>query len=410
VDGDHVTMVKFKGRYDPRYSAVVTKLIHMMHPSPPLESSSDPGVSRSSTLRKLPEGRTDDVFGIRNITKTDTGISSFSTPFRRNTQDYQNSPPSSPNIYGFSRVSTDATAYRPNRAPTESGLSNWQREHTSNKSTASNRASGTFGGPGSNRASSAAQSNHTSWSDPTSTQGKQREGPLISSGSAGMEIHSREDDPRFAKLKLYDTVFILDDSSSMMDGVKDKHSFPSCWDELVVGMGHIGSIAAKYDEDGIDIYFLNTKAQHKNICTGEEILGILSGIDMTIEGKSTLIEPKLRPILENHVVKVKNYKLLQRECPDDAGDPPKPLNVIVITDGMADDADDVEDVLVQIARQLDLIEARPHQIGVQFVQIGLDQKAATWLKTLDDNLRDKFHIRDVSVLPFGYVFFLTTLV
>ena len=52
-------------------------------------------------------------------------------------------------------------------------------------------------------------------------------------------------------------------------------------------------------------------------------------------------------------------------------DPPKPLNVIVITDGIAEDKPG--DYLKVFAQTLDAIDAEPRQLGVQFCQVGDDK-------------------------------------
>jgi hypothetical protein len=76
---------------------------------------------------------------------------------------------------------------------------------------------------------------------------------------------------------------------------------------------------------------------------------------------------------------------------------PKPLNLIVITDGDADDQDEVEDYLTSVAKELDRLEAPGRHIGIQFVQIGDDEAAAEWLTDLDDGFKGR-GTRDVSVL------------
>ena len=78
---------------------------------------------------------------------------------------------------------------------------------------------------------------------------------------------------------------------------------------------------------------------------------------------------------------------------------PKPLNLIAITDGEADDRVEVEEYLRDdIAAQLDQWNAPKSYIGIQFVQVGDDQQAAKWLRELDDDLAKEpdSTLRDVS--------------
>ena len=63
---------------------------------------------------------------------------------------------------------------------------------------------------------------------------------------------------------------------------------------------------------------------------------------------------------------------------------PKPLNIIVLTDG--EPSDDVESVIIAAARRLDRLDAPAWQVGIQFFQIGQDEQARRHLKRLDDEL------------------------
>ncbi|KAJ8454021.1 hypothetical protein ONZ45_g19468 [Pleurotus djamor] len=69
----------------------------------------------------------------------------------------------------------------------------------------------------------------------------------------------------------------------------------------------------------------------------------------------------------------------------------KPLNLIVITDGAP--TDDLESVIVAIAKELDSRSLPVATLGVQFVQIGDDLSATQFLENLDDNLRKQYDIR-----------------
>ncbi|OBS16029.1 hypothetical protein FPOA_13229 [Fusarium poae] len=73
-------------------------------------------------------------------------------------------------------------------------------------------------------------------------------------------------------------------------------------------------------------------------------------------------------------------------------DSTKPVNIIVITDGYP--TDDPESIIVHHAKKLDQIEAPPHQIGIQFFQVGDKHGATKALRELDDDLKDQ-GIRDM---------------
>jgi hypothetical protein len=70
----------------------------------------------------------------------------------------------------------------------------------------------------------------------------------------------------------------------------------------------------------------------------------------------------------------------------------KPINMIVITDGVP--SDDVESVLIAAAKKLDKLDAPPYQVGVQFFQVGNELGAREALRELDDELVDG-GVRDI---------------
>ncbi|KAF4982366.1 hypothetical protein FZEAL_2000, partial [Fusarium zealandicum] len=70
----------------------------------------------------------------------------------------------------------------------------------------------------------------------------------------------------------------------------------------------------------------------------------------------------------------------------------KPVNVIVITDGCP--TDDPESIIVHHAKKLDQLEAPPHQVGIQFFQVGNEHGASKALRELDDDLAE-LGIRDM---------------
>lgn len=76
----------------------------------------------------------------------------------------------------------------------------------------------------------------------------------------------------------------------------------------------------------------------------------------------------------------------------------KPLNIIVITDGVP--SDDVETIIVSAAKKLDAWGAEPAQVGIQFFQVGNEKEAAEDLQELDDALSGQYGIRDmVDTVP-----------
>ena len=80
---------------------------------------------------------------------------------------------------------------------------------------------------------------------------------------------------------------------------------------------------------------------------------------------------------------------LQAKGPDTV----KPLNIIVITDGVP--SDDVESVILNAAKKLEQQDAPAWQVGIQFFQVGNENGAAEALKELDDGLVEMGCARDI---------------
>ncbi|KAH7924322.1 hypothetical protein BV22DRAFT_980309, partial [Leucogyrophana mollusca] len=79
----------------------------------------------------------------------------------------------------------------------------------------------------------------------------------------------------------------------------------------------------------------------------------------------------------------------------------EPIHIIVITDGVATDHQDLPARIVEAARRLDRHNIEQAKFGIQFVQIGDDPDAASALRLLDDQLAKEFRIKDiVDTTPF----------
>jgi len=66
------------------------------------------------------------------------------------------------------------------------------------------------------------------------------------------------------------------------------------------------------------------------------------------------------------------------------------LNLIILTDGAADDPDLVEEAIVFAAtelKDLGVRKAKRQIAGYKFVQIGYDPEATKFLKRLDDDIK-----------------------
>ncbi|KAJ4402710.1 hypothetical protein N0V85_005256 [Neurospora sp. IMI 360204] len=214
----------------------------------------------------------------------------------------------------------------------------------------------------------------------------------------------REDNREFALLSKFDVVFLLDDTGSMVEATEAAPSSNgncetmerSKWDEMIESLRYIVDIVTHYDRDGVDVHFFcNEDKDEFGIQDGQRVLDLLTNEVSPDEiGGGTFIAERLWTILTAYIDRFENYR---RRMGERAPPPEKPkmLNLIVITDGAADDKDAVEEVIVDAARRLDELRALPNQVGIQFLQIGKDEAASRWLKKLDDDLNEKHRIRDM---------------
>ena len=154
------------------------------------------------------------------------------------------------------------------------------------------------------------------------------------------------------------------------------------WRETAAALAAITPICTAHDADGIDIHFLNTpdNVEYRNITRASDVSRIFESVRPyggTPTGQRLLdiLKPYLREI--------------ERKGVDDI----KPLNLIVITDGVP--SDDVESVIKMAMRKLERADAPSWQVGIQFFQVGNEFGAAEALKELDDSLPHDGCQRDI---------------
>lgn len=198
-------------------------------------------------------------------------------------------------------------------------------------------------------------------------------------------------DSPYAFLGQFDTIFVIDDSGSMSG---------RSWRETSAALGAITPICTEHDTNGIDIYFLNHRNPHAeddlggyaNVTTTPSVHEIFKNV-RPMGGTPT--GTRLNAILKRHLADLSNKK---KSHGQEASI--KPLNIIVITDGVA--TDDVESAIVSAARKLDKMGAEPWQVGIQFFQVGQEPEAAEDLRELDDALAGEHGVRDmVDTVPWS---------
>ncbi|EMR69235.1 hypothetical protein MGN70_007539 [Eutypa lata] len=190
-------------------------------------------------------------------------------------------------------------------------------------------------------------------------------------------------------LQYFETLFIIDDSEHMKRQ----------WSDVSALIQAVAPVCLKYDENGIDIYFVNhrplfyfpgmsvRKSGYNHIgqvhhseegSKRESAQGIFG--DVKPGGKCKL-GARLKKILSWYIEQLK-------------ADPQRaPLNIIVVTAGLS--ADDYAAPLLEAAKELDAMRAPEHQLGVMLFQLGDDEGARAKFEHADDHMWKAAGCRDI---------------
>ncbi|KAL9046671.1 MAG: hypothetical protein Q9214_000547, partial [Letrouitia sp. 1 TL-2023] len=179
-------------------------------------------------------------------------------------------------------------------------------------------------------------------------------------------VYNKED--IYRRLRGYDTIFLVDDSDSM-----EPH-----WRTTARVLAEIASIAVEYDRNGVDVKFFNEHfpyKEHTNLRTTEQVTTLFN--KNTPPKGPTLTADVLDEVLSDYMYEYRKDRNI------------KGLNLIVLTDGEPEPGQNVETLLTNYARALEDAGAHRFKVGIQFVQIGGDEKARKFLAFIDDELKTK---------------------
>ena len=205
------------------------------------------------------------------------------------------------------------------------------------------------------------------------------------SGASAISLASvsSPEDP-YAFLSSFDAIFLIDDSGSMAG---------RSWREVREALRSITPICTAHDKDGIDVYFLNARNNAQNeggFCNIKDDHQVAALFDRVSPSGGTPTGTRINHILKPYLRRYEE-RVKATNDPDNSGI--KPVNMIVITDGVP--TDDPESVIISIAKKLDKLEAPPYQIGIQFFQVGNELGAREALRELDDGLSAEADVRDI---------------
>jgi len=176
---------------------------------------------------------------------------------------------------------------------------------------------------------------------------------------------------RLAEIK---TVVVIDDSMSMQEG--------NLWVQAREALAGIVDIANQYGSKGADIHFMHWDDYAPNMQSRSEVQALFNRI--LPEGEDTPTGAKLGQIINHYIPLIESERTTH-----------EPITVVVITDGLPTDQEDLERVIVDAAHRLDRHHVKHDMFGIQFVQIGTDPAASELLHMLDNHLESRYKIRDI---------------
>ncbi|WVN86849.1 uncharacterized protein L203_102023 [Cryptococcus depauperatus CBS 7841] len=211
--------------------------------------------------------------------------------------------------------------------------------------------------------------------------------PLVQK-SRSIYVPPQADEDPLEMLREFDTVFLVDDSTSMKG---------ERWQQAQEAIMDVADIASRYDENGVDVYFLNSKRVGKQLRSGIEVEDLFKGLEPKGATPTGL---RMEIILREYISQLERSQTASPTTVHMPEQSIKPMNLIVVTDGAP--TDDPESVLLACAKRLDRGEYPLSQIGIQFLQIGNDSEAREALQELDDGLSAAHGVRDmVDTVPFN---------
>ncbi|KNF02309.1 hypothetical protein, variant 1 [Puccinia striiformis f. sp. tritici PST-78] len=179
-----------------------------------------------------------------------------------------------------------------------------------------------------------------------------------------------------AALSKYHTIFLVDDSASM--------SVHGLWKEARDALSAAAATAVQHTPDGIDIYFLNTNKHLRHARTPQAVNQLFSEVQPN--GACTPVEVRIEALVSYHLDQV--VSLRAQGLPRI-----KPLNLVVITDGVTDDPETLVHNIINIVDRLEDGQFPLNEVGIQFIQVGFSSEATKLLRTLDNDLKKTYGVK-----------------
>lgn len=156
------------------------------------------------------------------------------------------------------------------------------------------------------------------------------------------------------------------------------------WLKLESTLEKLASIATVYDQDGVDLAFINSPNYYSCLNTAGDVMKAFRRTGPAHECTYTL-KRRLEETLSAYVQRFKDDKFT------------KPLNLIIITSGDFVAHDQFEETVMDWAKELDRLLAPKSQLGLQFVLVGCKADNVKRFKLLDDKMFEDYGVRYVGL-------------
>jgi len=172
------------------------------------------------------------------------------------------------------------------------------------------------------------------------------------------------------KLALYDVVLYVDDSGSMAFEENGERI-----DDLKLIINRVAFAAGLFDDDGIQVRFMNSTQQGNGIRSPQQVEQLISSI--RFQGLTPMGRELNNKVLQPLIVGAAR-----------AGQLRKPVLCIIITDGQptGESPRDISNIIQGASREL---QSNPRYgrggVAFQFAQVGNDIKAREFLSKLDED-------------------------
>ncbi|KAF8537932.1 hypothetical protein BDD12DRAFT_743447 [Trichophaea hybrida] len=166
----------------------------------------------------------------------------------------------------------------------------------------------------------------------------------------------------------------------LIDDYVDNSEAP--WSKIRKSVANLAAIATIWDQDGVDLAFINSRQFFSCLGTTADVLSALDCVGSSDELQCTL-KRKLDEMLSDYVNRYKDDHFT------------KPLNLIVITSGDFLQHDEFEETVMQWAKELDTMYAPKSQLGLQFVLVGCKEVNIRRFWNLDERMWKLYGVRDM---------------